>query len=104
MRVCQPSLPARKTCTTSGERRIVVDTLGGAFCGPRTRRPSVFCQLASHAAALAGVQAGDVLLSINGVAVKNIEQVRTTVAKSQKSVALLILRGDSRIFVPVDLG
>ena len=61
-------------------------------------------QQASGPAALAGVQAGDVLLSINGVAVKNIEQVRATVAKSQKSVALLILRGDSRIFVPVDLG
>ncbi|WP_029525574.1 Do family serine endopeptidase [Polaromonas glacialis] len=61
-------------------------------------------QQASGPAALAGVQAGDVLLSINGVAVKNIEQVRSAVAKSQKSVALLILRGDSRIFVPVDLG
>ena len=61
-------------------------------------------QQASGPAALAGVQAGDVLLSINGIPVKNIEQVRATVAKSQKSVALLILRGDSRIFVPVDLG
>ena len=61
-------------------------------------------QQASGPAALAGVQAGDVLLSINGVPVKNIDQVRATVAKSQKSVALLILRGDSRIFVPVDLG
>jgi serine protease Do len=61
-------------------------------------------QQASGPAALAGVQAGDVLLSINGVAVKNIDQVRSAVAKSQKSVALLILRGDSRIFVPVDLG
>jgi len=61
-------------------------------------------QQASGPAALAGVQAGDVLLSINGVAVKSIDQVRATVAKSQKSVALLILRGDSRIFVPVNLG
>ena len=61
-------------------------------------------QQASGPAALAGVQAGDVLLSINGVAVKNIDQVRATAAKSQKSVALLILRGNSRIFVPVDLG
>ena len=60
-------------------------------------------QQASGPAAQAGVQAGDVLLSINGIPVKNIEQVRATVAKSQKSVALLILRGDSRIFVPVNL-
>ena len=35
-------------------------------------------------AALIGVQAGDVLLSTNGVPVKNIQPVRATVAKSQK--------------------
>lgn len=61
-------------------------------------------QQASGPATLAGVQAGDVLLSINGVPVKSIDQMRATVAKSQKSVALLILHGDSRILVPVDLG
>jgi serine protease Do len=61
-------------------------------------------QQASGPAALAGVQAGDVLLSINGVPVKDIDQVRTTVAASKKSVALLIQRGEARIFVPVNLG
>ncbi|NML84105.1 DegQ family serine endoprotease [Polaromonas sp.] len=61
-------------------------------------------QQASGPAAMAGVQAGDVLLSINGVPVKSIEQVRTVVAKSDKSVALLIQRGDSKIFVPVNIG
>lgn len=61
-------------------------------------------QQASGPSALAGVEAGDVLLSINGVPVKNIEQVRATVAKAEKSVALLIQRGDSKIFVPVNLG
>ena len=61
-------------------------------------------QQASGPAASAGVQAGDVLLSINGVPVKSIEQVRTVVAKSDKSVALLIQRGDSKIFVPVTVG
>lgn len=61
-------------------------------------------QQASGPAAMAGVQAGDVLISINGTPVKNIDQVRAAVAKSEKSVALLILRGDSKIFVPVNLG
>lgn len=61
-------------------------------------------QQASGPSALAGVEAGDVLLSINGVPVKNIEQVRATVAKAEKSVALLIQRGDNKIFVPVNLG
>ena len=61
-------------------------------------------QQASGPAALAGVQAGDVLLSINGVPVKSIEQVRSVVARSDKSVALLIQRGNSKIFVPINLG
>ncbi len=55
-------------------------------------------------AALAGVQAGDVLLAVNGTPVKSIEQVREVVAKSDKSVALLIQRDGNKIFVPVRLG
>ena len=61
-------------------------------------------QQASGPAAMAGVQSGDVLISINGMPVKNIEQVRAAVARSEKSVALLILRGGDKIFVPVNLG
>ncbi|WP_431097860.1 DegQ family serine endoprotease [Polaromonas aquatica] len=61
-------------------------------------------QQVSGPAAMAGVQPGDVLLSINGIPVKNIDQVRATVAKAEKSVALLIQRGDSKIFVPVNFG
>jgi hypothetical protein len=29
IRVCQPAPAARKACTTSGDKRMVVDTLGG---------------------------------------------------------------------------
>lgn len=61
-------------------------------------------QQASGPAAMAGVQSGDVLISINGVPVKNIEQVRAAVARSDKSVALLIQRGTDKIFVPINLG
>ena len=56
------------------------------------------------AAASAGVEPGDVLLAVNGTSVKNVEQVRAAVAKSDKSVALLIQRGDEKIFVPIRLG
>ncbi len=59
---------------------------------------------ATGPAANAGVQAGDVLISINGTAVKNVEQVRALVAGSAKSVALLIQRGEDKIFIPVRLG
>ncbi|MET0858409.1 MAG: Do family serine endopeptidase, partial [Telluria sp.] len=59
---------------------------------------------ANGASANAGVQAGDVLLSINGRPVTSIEQVRDVVAKATKSVALLIQRGSDKIFIPVRIG
>jgi serine protease Do len=58
----------------------------------------------SGPAALSGVQPGDVLLAVNGTTVKDIEQVRKAIAKSDKSVALLIQRDGDKIFVPVRLG
>jgi serine protease Do len=59
---------------------------------------------AGGAALSAGVQPGDVLLSVNGRPVTSVGDVRDLVAKSSKSVALLIQRGDERIFIPVRLG
>ena len=58
----------------------------------------------SGAAARAGVQAGDLLMAVNGQPVSAIEQVRAAVAKADKSVALLIQRDGQQIFVPVRLG
>jgi serine protease Do len=59
---------------------------------------------AGGAAASAGVQPGDVLLSVNGKPVGSVGDVRDVVAKSAKSVALLIQRGADKIFIPVRLG
>lgn len=59
---------------------------------------------AAGAAESAGVQAGDVLLSVNGYVVSSVDQVRQVVDKSGKSVALLIQRGGDTIFIPVRLG
>ena len=55
-------------------------------------------------AAKAGIQPGDVLLSLNGVPVRDIEQVKAELAKAGKTVALLVQRGDDKIFVPVRIG
>ena len=59
---------------------------------------------AAGPAARAGVQRGDVLIAVNDTPVRNIDQVREAVGKNGKTVALLIQRGASRIFVPVELG
>jgi serine protease Do len=59
---------------------------------------------AGGAALNAGVQPGDVLLSVNGRPVSSVAQVRDVVGKSTKSVALLIQRGNDKIFIPVRIG
>jgi serine protease Do len=61
-------------------------------------------QEASGAAARAGVEAGDVLLAVNGTPAKSVDQVKSLISKSDKSVALLIQRGEDKIFVPVRIG
>jgi serine protease Do len=55
-------------------------------------------------AARAGLQPGDVLLSVSGTPVTGVEQLRALVAKAGKHVALLVKRGEARIFVPVAIG
>jgi serine protease Do len=54
-------------------------------------------------AAQAGVEAGDVLLAINGTTVTSVGEVRAVLGNAGKSVALLLDRHGARIFVPVRL-
>ena len=58
----------------------------------------------SGAAERAGIEAGDVLLAINGKPVSSIEQIRGVLKSQPKSVALLVQRQGNQIFVPVPLG
>jgi serine protease Do len=55
-------------------------------------------------AAEAGIQAGDVVLSVDGTPVQSVNQLRRMVQEHDKQIALLIQRGDARLFVPVNLG
>jgi serine protease Do len=57
----------------------------------------------SGPAAVAGIQPGDVVLAANGRPVRQVQDLRTAVADSKDIVALLVQRGSSRIFVPVEL-
>lgn len=59
---------------------------------------------ASGPAARAGVQPGDVVLSMNGQPVASAEQMRAALDKKPATVALLIQRDSQRLFVPINLG
>lgn len=55
-------------------------------------------------AAEAGVQAGDIILGVNGTKVKSVQELRAAAKKGGKVVALLIERDDAQIFVPIQTG
>lgn len=52
----------------------------------------------------AGIQSGDVLISINGELVSSVEQLQSKVGKAEGTLSVLVLRENSRLFVPIQLG
>jgi serine protease Do len=60
---------------------------------------------AQGAAAQAGVRRGDVILGLNNTVVQSLEQFNKQLASfaAGKSVALLVLRGENTLYVPVKI-
>ncbi len=52
----------------------------------------------------AGLQAGDVVLGVNGSGVATVADLKREVERAGHRVALLIQREDAQIYVPIDLG
>ncbi len=59
--------------------------------------------MSSGPAAVAGIQSGDVILALNGTPVTSVPQLRKLATEAGKNVALLVERGDEKIFVPLAL-
>ena len=58
----------------------------------------------SGRAADAGIESGDIVLSVDGTPVTSAEQMRSAVSRQDKEVALLVQRGDERLFISVQSG
>lgn len=103
-------VPKDKATASSDTREVQRGQLGLALrpLSPQEQRQSgaegLLIEQSAGPAAKAGIQPGDVLLSLNGVPVRDIEQVKAELAKAGKTVALLVQRGDDKIFVPVRIG
>jgi serine protease Do len=52
----------------------------------------------------AGLQAGDVVLGVNGAGVATVADLKREVARAGRNIALLIQREDNQIYIPIDLG
>ncbi|HEY7759157.1 MAG TPA: Do family serine endopeptidase [Burkholderiales bacterium] len=79
----------------TAEQRKQLDVKGGVVVGA-----------VQGAAAKAGIQPGDVVIAVNGELVESVTQFRGLLDKvgQGKPVALLIQRGEARIYVPVSVG
>jgi serine protease Do len=75
------------------EEKKQVDTTG-----------NIVVERVDGAAALAGVQPGDIILGINGRPIESVKQLRAAVKDAKNSVALLVQRGDDQIFIPLRVG
>ena len=67
-------------------------------------RAGLVIEEVAGAAARAGLQPGDLVLSLNGNAVTTPDDLRDHAAKAGKRVALLIQREGQQLFVPIELG
>ncbi len=77
------------------QQREKLDVKGGVVVGS-----------AQGPAARAGIQRGDVVIAVNGQEIESASQFEGLVDNAQpgKPVALLIQRGENRIYVPVNIG
>ncbi|HXR58097.1 MAG TPA: Do family serine endopeptidase [Burkholderiales bacterium] len=64
----------------------------------------VLVERAGGAAARAGIQRGDIVVAADGKPVKAAQDLRAAAGSGKKAVALLVQRGETRIFVPVRMG
>ncbi len=103
-------IPRDKTQTAANDQGVKHGQLGLALrpLSPQEQEAvgsqGLLIQQTAGPAARAGIQPGDVLLSLNGVPVHSVAQVKAELSKAGKTVALLVQRGEDKIFVPVQIG
>jgi serine protease Do len=61
-------------------------------------------QQASGPAARAGIRPGDVITAVNGTPVKSVADLQRAAQKAKGTVALLVKRGETSLFVPIEAG
>ena len=126
-----PGAKARLEIWRNGETRIVTATLGAAKpetggraaagneskdrlglavrpLTPEERKEAkvtggLLVEDVNGAAARAGMQPGDIVLLADGKPVRSVDDLRAA-AGSRGNVALLVQRGDSRVFIPLKTG
>jgi len=82
---------------------LTVHALSDSERGTTGVQHGVMVDTAAGAAASAGIQAGDIVLSVNSESVASAEALERSIARGGKEVALLIQRDDARNFISLTL-
>ena len=90
--------------TSAGRLGMMVRPLSAAEKQQTELSDGLVVEDVDGAAEEAGVRPGDIVIAANGTSVKSVEQLRSVVSGSKSHVALLVQRGDARVFVPIELG
>jgi serine protease Do len=90
--------------TSQGKLGVAVRPLGEQEQSRNDVEGGLLVQDASGPAARAGIQAGDIIVSVNGKPLASVEELQQILDKAGKHVALLVQRNEARIFVPVEIG
>jgi serine protease Do len=88
----------------SGKLGLAVRPLTSQEQHQANTQGGLLVEQARGAAADAGLQQGDIVLAANGSPVSSVADLRTAVEKSKNHIALLVQRGENRLFVPVRVG
>jgi len=95
-------LDADKTAEAASPRNEKADT-GKLGLAVRPSKEGLVVEQVSGPAERAGIQAGDVVTAVNGKPVKSVEELRAVADKAKGAVAILVRRGETTIFVPVEV-
>jgi len=87
-----------------GKLGLAVRPLTSAEQRQANTQGGLLVERAKGPAASAGLQQGDIVLAANGAPVSSIAELRKAIEKSKSHIALLVQRGDARLFIPVRVG
>jgi serine protease Do len=100
-----PSQAARSNSEDGGRLGLAVRPLEPGEQQELHTRGRLVVEDVTGPALAAGLQAGDVVLGVNGAGVSTVAELKREVARAGgHTVALLIQREDAQIYIPVDLG
>ncbi len=100
----QATLASAATSAPQGKLGVAVRPLAEAEAKQAGTEGGLLVERAQGAAAKAGVRRGDVILGVNGKPVRTAEDLKRAIDGAGKQAALLVQRGEARIFVPVQIG